>query len=332
MSVAVPILAIVGALSAFLAASNVAPKHQHRAAQVAVGVGWLGVLAGVAGFYTGAMSGLAPLLGTAACGGLAVLPAGIKLDGARGFAVAAGGAVALVVGVSGLFVENAVSVEVSQSSLLYVAHFGALGAALVCALAGCVLFDAANDSDRPEPGGGTIVAVVALVGAGILVHLLSGGFERGTSVPDLLPELSLLAAAVLLALLAGIYRLRRRSTEGEVDGEAGHKSVYLLHGRDYALRAVLLSWLVILLGGLVHWNHFGAIGVGSPAEWNAVGAVLGMTGMVLIGWSRHDDASEKTKLGALVDTLAPAAIFSVLVITVAASIGFHAPFGLSIVF
>ncbi|MFP4597678.1 MAG: hypothetical protein ACLFVJ_05475 [Persicimonas sp.] len=330
MSVAVPILAVVGALLALVAAAPLARERRRRAAQVAVGVGWIGVLAGVAGFYTGAMSGLATLLGTAACGGLAVLPAGIQLDGARDFAVAAGGIIALVVGASGFFADGPASVDVSQASLLYVAHFGALGAALVCALAGCVLFDAANDSDRPEPGGGTIMAVVALVGAAVLVHLLGGGFEGGTSVSDLLPELSLLAAAVALALLAGVYRLRLRA--GEAEGEAGHQSVYLLHGRDYALRAVLLSWLVILLGGLVHWNHFGAIGVGSPAEWNAVGAVLGMTGLVLIGWSRHDDASDKTKISALIDTLAPAAIFSVLVITVALSVGFHAPFGLSIVF
>ncbi len=330
MSVAVPILAVVGALLALVSASPVAREHRRRAAKVAVGVGWIGVLAGVAGFYAGALSGLATLLGAAACGGLAVLPAGIKLDGARDFAVAAGGIIALVVGASGFLADGAASVDVSQASLLYVAHFGALGAAIVSALAGCVLVDAATDSELPAPGGGTIVAVVALVGAGVIVHLLGGGFEAGASVREMLPELSLWSAAGLLALLAGIYRLRFRA--GKPETEAGRQSVYSLHGRDYALRAVLLTWLVVLLGGLVHWNHFGTIGVGSPAEWNAVGAAVGMTGIVLIGWTRHEDESDKTKLGALVDTLAPAAIFSVLVITVAVSIGFHAPFGLSIVF
>ncbi len=145
------------------------------------------------------------------------------------------------------------------------------------------------------------------------------------TLASIAPELGMLVVATLLAALAVVFAYRR-AWPGEAQREPG-RAIMSLYARDYAYRAVVLGWLSWLLATLIHWNEFGAVGFGSPAEWSAVGALAVMTGVLLAGWSRS-----RRRVESVGRQLAPGILAAVLVLGIAAAVVFNAPFGLSIAF
>jgi hypothetical protein len=452
MNLVVPVLAVLGALMGLLAAVPALGKWRPRLARAAVGVGWLGIFVAAIGMYLGQMSGFSTLIGTAACAGLAVLPAGIKLGAAREFGLSTGAGGALVLAAAAL-AAPAEAGAAHQRLLLYAAHWGALGAALTCAIvaSGLASGEGWQARERQTPGLSLCIVVAALCGAAliigamrgaaagalwglplaseagavtwqippsarlpqglwlpvaadlpvlvwlsaaamatavattVLVHLdlgrravsagfaacaalavaavatilgadaalpdpstyretalgLLGGVENASEMVDrgefivegavelqraqVLPELVLLGLAGVIGLLSAVFTWRK-AWPGDADPKA-RDVVFALHGRDYTLRAVILGWLAWLLAVLIHWNQFGVIGLGSPAEWTAVGTLLAATGLALMSWSRRESAFH-----AATRELTPGAVFALLVVALALAVAFNSPPGLSIVF
>ncbi len=456
MNLVIPILAIFGAVLALGAAAPLAERIRLQLVRAAVVLGWLGVLGGAVGIYTGQLSGSSVLLGTAASAGLAILPVGMKLAAARQFATALAGVIPLILGVFGLVLRVDIAGGNPGMLLLHAGHWGALSAALVAALMAVGLSSSegwATKSERKTPGTSVGVAIAALAVGAYIIGSLRGGpegiswavplasdaggvvwqvpplsalpqglwieavanlgwmsplllataalalltgiatrFEAGrrasalgwfvsgavslaglaglltsranVGLPDatryqetalnligdvegaqmlvrqgsfitdgavfvplgeVAPELAMLAAAALIGALAGLFSLRSSWPAGDADEP--NRTAMALYGRDYALRAVVLGWLGWLLATLIHWNHFGAVGVGSPSEWSAVGLLSVATGVLLLGWTRREG-----RVGRIVRGLVPGVIFGLLVFGIALGVVFDAPFGVSIVF
>jgi hypothetical protein len=456
MNLVIPIVAIVGALLALLSAAPLSARLREQAVRAGVVIGWLGALAGAAGIYVGEISGLAALLGVAACGGLAVLPIGMRLEGARDFSTPIGALIPLVVGLLGVSVQTTIAGGTSAQLLLYAGHWGTLGAALVAALVAAALASSEgwNGSAKSKTPGvsvglalsalaagayalgtlragpegvgwtvplstsagpaswqiqpsaellggygvpvvselgwmGPLLIAVAVISLGTCLASRFGAGRRATALgwlvsaaaslsgvlgilshrsaptlPDasayqsaardaladvegaqalveqgrfvaegdlfvplgaVAPELAMLSIACFLGLVAGLFALRR-SWPGAA-GTEPHMAATRLYARDFSLRAIMLAWLSWLLVTLIHWTHFGAVGVGSSAEWSAAGMIMAATGVVLLGWSRRNSRVDR-----IVRELVPGVVFALLVAGMTMSLVFDAPFGLSLVF
>ena len=456
MNLVIPIIAVIGGVLGLAVAAPFSESIRRQLVRASVIVGWLGVLGGALGIYFGELSGLGTLIGTAACGGLAILPLGMKLRAGRIFAAPIGAALPLVAGALGLALQVDIAGGNSGALILYAGHWGTLAAALVAALVASALASSEGwgaDAGRKTPGMSLGLATAALTGGAYLIGGLRGGPEgTGWSLPlasdaggvtwqvpasaglpqglwlDVVAELGwmgplLIAGAAVSLLTAAATRFdagRRASalgwfvgaaaslagfvglltsrtnvqlpdaaaykntastllgdvegakmlleqgrfvTEGDLfvplgaiapelvmlgvatvvgalagafalkscwPGDAGdepRRTAMALHARDYALRAIILGWLSWLLVTLIHWSHFGAVGAGSPAEWNAVGILAAATGLLLVSWTRRN-----SRLDGFVREVVPGLIFALLIVGVAAGVVFDAPFGLSIVF
>lgn len=456
MNLVIPIIAVVGAILALAVLAPLGKRLRANVGRSAVVLGWLGVLGGAVGIYTEQLAGFGTLVGVAACAGLAILPLGMRLGAARDLTFSLGAVIPLALGVLGLTLQVDIAGGNSGLFLLDAGHWGALSAALVCALvagglassegwtkdlerktpgmsiglaigslllgawvigsmrggpeglswtvplasdagdvtwqipasatlpqglwleavveiswmnplliAGAVLALVTGLATRLEAGrrasalGWFVSAAVSLAGllglvtsrtglslpdaapyqetAGGILSGIEGGqvlvqqgsfvSEGATYVPlgSVVPELLMLGAAVLIGAIAGLFSLRKGWPTDA--GEEPRRTTMALHGRDYALRAVVFGWLAWLLVTLIHWNHFGAVGVGSPAEWSGVGFLSIATGVLFLGWTKRQGRVES-----MVRELAPGLIFALLVVGIAIGVVFDAPLGLSIVF
>ncbi|MFW5968467.1 MAG: hypothetical protein ACOCV2_13155 [Persicimonas sp.] len=216
-----------------------------------------------------------------------------------------------------------------RSLLLLVVGGGlSLFSALVAALVG----KNAGLPENAEPYAATARALLADAdGAEAVVEegeFAQAGEEVYVALGDLIPELSLLVAAGLVVLVvAARLRWGDAPAAEEGEGEARTPLVLGLHARDYTLRAVLLGWLAWLLGILIHWQYYGAIGVGSPAEWTGLGLLLVASGVALVGWRRRDST-----VLYLARRLGPAVVFALFVAGLVTAVIFEAPFGVAMVF
>jgi hypothetical protein len=96
---------------------------------------------------------------------------------------------------------------------------------------------------------------------------------------------ALVSALVAVALgLVGQWKGGPDRTEGTQIRQNSRPSIRL-YARDFALRAVILGWLSWLVAILIHWRQFGALGMASPAEWSALGAMMLASGALLMSWS-----------------------------------------------
>ncbi|WP_246099072.1 hypothetical protein [Persicimonas caeni] len=202
------------------------------------------------------------------------------------------------------------------------------GAVALSGVAGLLSSRTGASLPDPAPYRETASTVLGgIQGAPMLIQQGSFVSEGGVFVPlgDIAPELGMLVAAALIALLAGVFSLRVHWPGSA--GEGAERTAMGLHARDYALRGVVFGWLAWLLVTLIHWNHFGAVGVGSPAEWSAVGFLALATGVLLLSWSRRNGRSDR-----IIRELAPGVMFGLLLFGIATGVVFDAPFGLSIAF
>lgn len=171
MTSVIPIVCVLASIAAIIPVIKRDDKLSSLSVQSANILGWLGVLGGAAGIYTGELSGAAPLMGIAGCSMLAVLPAYLPSVSTRRFTGPAVGCVAAALGVGALIGAPSVGAQMSIAGqaellLLYAALFGTVTAALSSLIASTSLADLALGPDaRRTPSVGAALLIVGLTSA-----------------------------------------------------------------------------------------------------------------------------------------------------------------------